>query len=80
MSLKELDFVVLVHDLPKHGLCRGDAGTIVHVHSPHAFEVEFVRASGNTAAVLELTTDDIRLAGDDDQVAVRSHAGLTSTD
>ena len=74
MSHKELDIVVLVRDVPEHALRRGDAGTIVHVYSADTFEVEFVRASGATAAVVELGTTDVRPARDDDQLAVRSGA------
>ena len=74
MSHRELDIVVLVRDMPEHALRRGDAGTIVHVYSADTFEVEFVRASGATAAVVELGTADVRPARDDDQLAVRSGA------
>ena len=55
----------------------GDTGAIVHLHSPDAFEVEFMRSSGTTVAVIELTAADVRLARDDDQMAVRSHAEMT---
>ena len=51
MSHKELDIVVLVRDVPEHALRHGDAGTIVHVYGADTCEVEFVRASGATAAV-----------------------------
>ena len=77
MSFQELDMVVLVRDLPDHLLRSGDTGAIVHLHSPDAFEVEFMRASGTTVAVIELTAADVRLARDDDQMAVRSHAEMT---
>ena len=52
MTLHELDTVVLERDLPTHGLRRGDVGAVVHVHSPTAVEVEFVRASGHTQALV----------------------------
>ncbi len=68
MTLHELDTVVLERDLPTHGLRRGDVGAVVHVHSPTAVEVEFVRASGHTQA---LATADLRLVNDDDLLAVR---------
>jgi len=48
MLLKDLDAVVLERDVPAHGLCRGDIGTVVHVNSAESVEVEFVRASGRT--------------------------------
>ena len=71
MTLHELDTVVLERDLPTHGLRRGDVGAVVHVHSPTAVEVEFVRASGHTQALVALATADLRLVNDDDLLAVR---------
>ena len=71
MTLRELDTVVLERDLPTHALQRGDVGAVVAVHSPTAVEVEFVRPSGQTQALVELATDDLRLVGDDDLLAVR---------
>jgi hypothetical protein len=59
--MKELDLAVLTRDVPDHGLARGDVGTIVHVYpSGHAYEVEFILASGETVAVLTLEAGDIR--------------------
>jgi hypothetical protein len=53
--------VVLEHDLPEHGLARGDVGAVVEVYDDGAFEVEFVRASGRTQALIELAREDVRL-------------------
>lgn len=72
MTYRELDSVVLNRDLPERGLRRGDVGAVVHVHAPDAFEVEFVRASGRTHAVVTLTGADVRAVEDRDLVAVRS--------
>jgi hypothetical protein len=72
MTFRELDTVVLIRDLPEHGLRHDDVGTIVHVHAHDAFEVEFMSASGRTHAVLTLTATDVRAAEDRDLVAVRS--------
>ena len=72
MTYRELDTVVLNRDLPEHGLLRGDVGAIVHLHAADAFEVEFVRASGRTHALLTLSPADVRAAEDRDLVAVRS--------
>lgn len=72
MTYRELDTVVLNRDLPEHGLQRGDVGAIVHLHAPDTFEVEFVRASGRTHALLTLSSGDVRAAEDRDLVAVRS--------
>ena len=60
--MKELDTVVLTRDLPALGLEAGDVGAIVHKPaSGDRFEVEFVRADGETVAVVSLTTEDVRL-------------------
>lgn len=72
MKYQLLDTVVLNRDLPEHGLCRGDLGAVVEVYEPDGVEVEFVRASGNTQAVVTLCEDDVRPIRDSDQIAVRS--------
>ncbi len=62
--IQELDTVVLKHDVPEHGLKKGDVGAVVHRYADHeAFEVEFVAAEGITIAVLTLTEADIRPMG-----------------
>ena len=62
---------VLDRDLPDHGLCRGDLGAVVEVYEPDGLEVEFVTASGRTAALLTLSVHDVRPVADDDLVSVR---------
>jgi hypothetical protein len=74
MTFHELDTVVLERDLPEHDLRRGDLGAIVHRHGPDVFEVEFVRASGQTQAVISLAAADIRSLHDEDLPAVRAVA------
>jgi len=71
MKFRELENVVLRRDIPTHGLRRGDLGTVVFAYDTGAVEVEFVRASGFTQAVIALEPADIRLAGDDDIPAMR---------
>jgi len=71
MPLRELDTVVLEQDLPSHGLCRGDIGAIVHVLGSDTVEVEFVRASGRTQALVEVSVAAVRLLNDGDLPAVR---------
>jgi hypothetical protein len=59
--IKELDTVVLTHDIPEHGLETGDVGAVVHAYEhADAYEVEFVTAEGRTVAVLSLRGNDIR--------------------
>jgi len=72
MNYKALDTVVLVRDLPAHGLKAGDLGAVVEVYPPDALEVEFVTASGRTTALVTLKSTDVRPISDSDLVAVRS--------
>jgi hypothetical protein len=67
----ELDDVVLNKDLPKHGLRKGDLGAVVEVYEPDGIEVEFVRVSGTTQALVTLQLSDVRPVGDEDLVAMR---------
>ncbi len=71
MTYRVLDTVVLDRDLPDHGLRKGDLGAVVELYEPDGLEVEFVTASGRTAAVLTLTAQDVRPVADNDLVSVR---------
>ncbi len=74
MMFRELETVVLIHDVPQAGLCAGDLGAVVQVYAPDAVEVEFVTASGRTLALQTLSADDLRTVRDDDLLAVRPGA------
>ena len=71
MTLKLLDTVVLVRDLPSRGLRAGDLGAIVEMVGPDVLEVEFVTASGKTCALVTLSPADVRQVADNDLVTVR---------
>lgn len=71
MTYDLLESVVLVRDLPEHGLKKGDLGAIVELYPPDGIEVEFVRASGRTQVVVTVRSQDIRKMSDDDLMAVR---------
>ncbi len=59
--IRELDDVVLECDLPRHGLKRGDVGTVVLVHQNGAgCEVEFTALDGETLAVVTLSAGQFR--------------------
>jgi hypothetical protein len=77
MMYRVHDTIVLDRDLPAHGLRKGDLGAVVEVYEPDGLEVEFVVASGRTAAVLTLTAQDVRPVADDDLVSVRPCSRLT---
>ncbi len=72
MTFELLDTVVLSRDLPAHGLRVGDVGAVVEVYTESAFEVEFVRASGHTKALVSLTPSDLRSVAANDMLAVRA--------
>lgn len=58
--IAELDSVVLTVDLPAHHLKRGDVGTVVLVHGTTGYEVEFCTLSGDTVAIVSLSTSEVR--------------------
>ena len=72
MKFTELDTVVLVRDLPEHGLRQGDLGAVVQIYEPDAIEVEFVTAAGKTEALVTLDIQDVRQVVETDLIAVRS--------
>lgn len=59
--IRELDTVVLAHDLEAYGLTQGDVGAVVHLYEDkETFEVEFVTGQGTTVALLTLSQHDLR--------------------
>ena len=72
MDFALLDTVVLNRDLPVHGLRAGDLGAVVEVYPDHGVEVEFVRASGSTKALVTLKASDLRAVAASDILAVRA--------
>jgi hypothetical protein len=71
MTFQPLQTVVLERDLPEHDLRVGDLGAVVQVYAPDGLEVEFVRASGCTQALVTLPASDVRPIDDDDLMTVR---------
>lgn len=74
MKHELLETVVLVRDVPAHGLRAGDLGAVVEIYPPETVEVEFVTASGRTTALVSLKASDVRAIADTDLVAVRTIA------
>jgi hypothetical protein len=59
--IREHDRVVLKKAVIEHGLQPGDIGAVVHVYSDRAaYEVEFVTLTGQTAAVITVSGDQVR--------------------
>ena len=72
MAFALLETVVLNRDLPAHGLRAGDLGAVVEVYSNDGVEVEFVRASGQTKALVTLKAADLRALAASDILSVRA--------
>jgi len=58
-EIKVLDVVALTEDVPKHGLRRGEVGTVVERWEDGAFEVEFSDDSGEAYAFVALRADQL---------------------
>ena len=63
--------MILNRDLPQHGLRAGDLGAVVELYPNDGVEVEFVRPSGETKALVTLKTADLRSVSEGDILAVR---------
>lgn len=77
MKFEKLECVVLAHDVPEHGLRAGDLGTVVEIYPEGGVEVEFVRGSGATQALLTLSERGIRKIDAHDLLATRRLAKVT---
>jgi hypothetical protein len=80
MIYRVIDTIVLDRDLPDRGLRKGNLGAMVEVYEPDGLEVEFVTASGRTAALLTLEARDVRPVADDHLVSVRARSRSTDND
>ena len=58
-SIRLLDSVALVADLPGRKLKRGEVGTVVEMLAPGVYEVEFCDDEGQTYAELALRSDQL---------------------
>jgi len=58
-AIKLHDVVALLEERPQDGLASGQVGTVVELHSPEAFEVEFLDLSGRTIALVPLQRADV---------------------
>ncbi len=73
--IRELDAVVLTHDLEDHSLKQGNVVAVVQCYSDgEGFEVEFVTAEGKTIGLLTLKPDDIRPMKSGEMLHVREFA------
>ena len=73
--IRELETVVLLHDVAQHDLKAGDVGAVAHRYGEgKGFEVEFVTARGKALAVLTLTESDVRPVRGSETLHVRERA------
>ncbi len=71
MKFNKLDIAVLTRDFPENGLRTGDLGTVVEVYPEGGVEVEFIRGSGETQALLTLNERDLRKMDSRDLLSTR---------
>lgn len=76
MTFDRYGDVVLVRDVPEHGVRAGDVGTVVERHvvpgvSEEGYSVEFLDMAGNTVAVATLPASAIRQPTAADRPSVR---------
>jgi hypothetical protein len=76
VKFDKLECVVLAHDVTEHGLRAGDLGTVVEIYPGGGLEVEFVRGSGATQALLTLSERDVRKIDSHDLLATRRVIGV----
>ena len=60
-SIRVLDTVALLEDLPDRKLKQGEVGTVVEILAPNVYEVEFSDDEGQTYAELALRRDQVVL-------------------
>lgn len=58
-TIRLLDVVALIADLPERHLLRGQVGTVVETLAPGVFEVEFSDDQGRTYAQSALLADQL---------------------
>ena len=78
MSLELYQDAILTVDLPQHGLCAGDVGTLVERHAVPGREegcsVEFFDMTGRTVAVVTVPASQLRAPTAADRPAARTLA------
>ena len=77
MKYKKLEVVVLAHDIPEHKLQAGDLGTVVEIYPSKGLEIEFIRASGETQALLTVKELDVRKIDSHDLLTTRRLAKVS---
>ena len=75
MNFEMYHDVILTADLPEHGLCAGDVGTVVERHAVPAkevgYSVEFFDMTGRTVAVVTVPASRLRAPTSADRPSAR---------
>ncbi len=72
MTIKVLETVVLVEDIPEHNLKKGGLGAVVEIYEPDGIEVEFVMSAGKPRALITLKRKNLHSLSESNVLAVRS--------
>jgi Domain of unknown function (DUF4926) len=76
MSFELYQDVILTADLPQHGLCAGDVGTLVERHvvpgREEGYSIEFFDMTGRTVAIVVVPESQIRIPSPADRPAART--------
>ncbi len=79
MGLELYQDVILTVDLPDHGHCAGDVGTLVERHvvpgKEDGYSIEFFDMTGRTVSVVTVPAHQLRLPTSADRPAARTPAG-----
>jgi hypothetical protein len=70
-TIKLLDVVALLKEVPEKKLLRGQIGTVIECYTNTEFEVEFSDNKGRTISMLTLSTDEIMLLHNELDYAVK---------
>jgi hypothetical protein len=63
MKISAFDSVVVMRNLPEHGLVRGDVGDVLQVHQPNEVRVQFISPVGRPTTIVTLHEEDVSVAG-----------------
>jgi hypothetical protein len=75
MNFEMYQYVILTADLPDHGLCAGDVGTLAERHAlpgkEVGYSVEFFDMTGRTVAVVTVPASVLRAPTSADRPSAR---------
>jgi hypothetical protein len=78
MTFQLYQDAILTRDLPEHGLCSGDVGTVVERHEVPGtgvgYSVEFFDMTGHTVAVVTVPEIALRVPTSADRPSARTLA------